>query len=176
MSWRRKAAKRVCCSSESMLIHRVFLWSVFNGLHCTPKRRPLTTRNPPVLPSSPKFRCYRNAFLHFPCYTKTIVEFRERSRVWAEQKNGWFSRKSCYNASVPWPWPWPCGSCWLWPWGSSCWCLPPLSVVQRLGTIWQEGWVLVHHLVHLSEDCRRVLAGPGVRPGVWRPGGAVSPV
>ena len=36
MSWRRKAAKRVCCSSESMLIHRVFLWSVFNGLHCTP--------------------------------------------------------------------------------------------------------------------------------------------
>ena len=96
------------------------------------KRRPLTTRNPPDSPSSPKFRCYRNAFLRFPCYTKTIAEFQERSRIWAEQKNGWFSRKPCYNESVPWPWPWPCGSCWLWPWGSSCWCLPP--------SLWSSGW------------------------------------
>ncbi len=53
--------------------------------------------------------------------------------------------------------------------------VPSLSVLQRLGTIWQEDGFLVHHLVHLSKIVAGFLLGLGFGLG-FGAAGAVSPV
>ncbi len=139
-----------------------------------PQTATFDNQKSPSPPFFPKIPLLSQRILRFPCYTKTIAEFQERSRVWAEQKNGWFSRKPCYNASVPWPWPGPVAAAGYGRGAAAAGAPLPLCA-PAAGHHLARGWVLVHHLVHLSEDCRRVpcwVWGSAWGLAPWR---AVSP-